>query len=200
MTLFSEAIKIKDGEIHDIIFHQARFEHTFQMNFGNRPTIQLKDHIVLDKKHHSGLWKCRICYGLQITSVEITQYQKRKIDTLRLVYDDEIDYRYKSVDRSAIDRLLLQKGSCDDIIIIKNGKVTDSSFSNIVFEKEGIFYTPISFLLPGTKRNKYIEAKSIIPTEIYERDIYNYQSIRLINAMIDLEESPVIPVTNVFEK
>lgn len=34
---------------------------------------------------------------------------------------NDIDYSYKSTDRTELNRLTAQKGDCDDIVIVKNG-------------------------------------------------------------------------------
>ena len=71
----------------------------------------------------------------------------REIRSLKVVVDDRIDYSFKSADRSSLNRLTAQKGDCDEIIIVKNGLVTDTSFTNIaVFDGEQWLTHDIRFL------------------------------------------------------
>ena len=58
----------------------------------------------------------------------------RQIKSLRLVDGDKVDYRYKSTDRSMFIRLMEQRGECNDVLIVRDGWVTDTSFTNVVFE------------------------------------------------------------------
>ena len=76
----------------------------------------------------------------------------------------------------------------DDIIIIRNGLVTDSYYANLCFEKKGELFTPVVPLLNGTKRMKLISEKKIIPIDIKPKEINSYDRIHLINAMIDIEK------------
>jgi 4-amino-4-deoxychorismate lyase len=41
---------------------------------------------------------------------------------------------------------------CDDIIIVRNGFVTDASYANLIFRKGDEWFTPATFLLAGTMR------------------------------------------------
>ena len=44
---------------------------------------------------------------------------------------DTIDYTYKSAHREELNALYAQKGMADDILIVRNGYLTDTSISNI---------------------------------------------------------------------
>ena len=69
--------------------------------------------------------------GQGITLVRADEYCMRAISSLRLVTCDDIDYAYKSADRS---RLGL-RGNADEIIIVRNGLLTDTSYSNIALQQ-----------------------------------------------------------------
>ena len=89
---------------------------------------------------------------------------------------------------------MLSKSDCDDIIIIKDGFVTDASSSNLVFENKTGLYTPASYLLRGTKR-EYLLSKGLIEERIIKEDsLKEYDSIYLINAMVDLEDRIMVPI------
>lgn len=69
------------------------------------------------------------------------------------------------------DILAAQKGDCDEIIIIKNGLVTDTSFTNIAIYKHGMWLTPKHPLLLGTKRAALLEKGIIQEADITVDDL-----------------------------
>ena len=120
----------------------------------------------------------------------------RNINSLQIVKADDIDYSYKYEDRSKLQKLLC-KCRADDVVIIKNGLVTDTSYSNIVLSKGYKFFTPTSFLLSGTKRQKLLADEVIEEAEITIGDLGKYEKIYLINSMMDLDEQQGIPVEKI---
>jgi 4-amino-4-deoxychorismate lyase len=144
----------------------------------------------------SGLYKCRIVYDDQIKDVEFLSYAPRPINTLRIVEHDRVNYEFKYEDRKTIDRLFDLRRDCDDVLIVKRGMVTDSSYSNIVFRKGKRFYTPWSALLKGTMRQSLLEHEKIQEEEIHKNDIKTFDSFKLINAMLEFE-GPEIDVANI---
>jgi len=85
-----------------------------------------------------------------------------------------------------INELYVQKGECDDIIIAKDGMLTDSSYSNIALLQNGKWYTPTTCLLKGTRREQLIDQGRLVEREISVDDIGKYESVCLINAMMGL--------------
>ncbi len=60
-------------------------------------------------------------------------------------------------------KIFLCKKTADDIIITKNGNITDSSFSNLVFESsDGALFTPETYLLEGGTKRKFLLKNGII--------------------------------------
>ena len=143
--------------------------------------------------------KCRVTYSETIESIEFESYIPRIIRSLELVFDDSIDYGFKYRDRSALKALLDRRGDADEVLIVKNGLVTDTSYSNIVFLRDGKWFTPLVPLLPGTRRADYLQKKLIFPLNITPREIVQFEEARLINAMqsigdagrIGMEQIPV---------
>jgi len=112
------------------------------------------------------------------------------------VHHNRISYEFKFQNRKTIDRLFEKREDCDDILIVKGGKVTDSSFANIVFRNGKDWVTPWSPLLKGTMRQKLIETNKIQPEKILEEDIKSFQTFKLINAMMEFD-GPEIEVSNI---
>ena len=123
-------------------------------------------------------------------------YTPRPINNLRIVEHDRIHYEFKYADRKTIDRLFELRKNCDDILIVKRGLVTDSSFANIVFRKGKRWYTPWSPLLKGTMRQNLLERDLIIEEEITKEDIKSFETFKLINAMLEFD-APEVPVSNI---
>lgn len=96
--------------------------------------------------------KCRVIYGREIEEITYTSYQIRPVHSLQIVYSDDIDYTYKSTDRSVINELFARRQEQDDILIVKNGLLTDTSIGNIALFDGNEWYTPKQPLLKGTRR------------------------------------------------
>jgi 4-amino-4-deoxychorismate lyase len=129
-----------------------------------------------------------VIYAKDFENVEFSVYHLPKIQSLKLVVNDEIDYHHKFADRSEIQKLFEKRGLADDILIIKNGLITDSSYTNILFFDGEYWLTPKQPLLMGVQRAVLIHAKKIIPTEIRPADLVHFTKARLINAMIRFED------------
>lgn len=132
----------------------------------------------------SGLHKCRVLYNSEIVSVEILPYVPKKISSLKIVVAPRPDYSLKWADRSQIDALFTRRGECDDILIVSDGLVTDSSYCNVAFEKGGEWFTPASPLLKGTMRQYLLDNGAIKEKEIPVTEINEYSRVWLFNAMI----------------
>jgi len=101
------------------------------------------------------------------------------------VHDDNIDYSEKYLDRELINSLFSKRGDKDDVLIIRNGRVTDTSYCNVAFLSESIWYTPDIPLLEGTRRAQLLQDGIITTKEMPVTEIHNYESCRLFNAMMD---------------
>jgi len=110
------------------------------------------------------------------------------VQSVKIVHAPSIEYLHKYQDRKALDALYQKKGNCDDIIIVKNGKITDSYYSNLAFLKNGMWYTPAHSLLDGTMRTLLLEKKKIKAKQILLEEIRTYESISFFNAMIPFKQ------------
>ena len=91
---------------------------------------------------------------------------------------------------------MAQKENCDDILVVKNGLVTDTSFTNVVFESDKGLFTPSTYLLPGTKRQTLLKERVIKEKVIRIEDIEDYRKLYLINAMMGIEDNISIPISS----
>ena len=149
------------------------------------------------KSNEHGLFKCRVIYSTTIEKTEFIPYHLPKIRSLKLVVDDQIYYSHKYLDRKPIERLLSGKGDCDDILIIKNGLITDTSFANILFFNGKEWITPALPLLKGTRRAQLLDEEKIRTADIRTEDLKYFQKARLINAMIRFEDQVDIAIQDI---
>ncbi len=196
MSLLLESIKLLNGEYQNLFYHEQRMNNSLRVLFGENQWFNLEEFMSQLEKPASGLFKCRITYDDQSKDVEFIPYVPKSIQYLKLVEDDDIDYEHKFVDRKQIDRLFMQRSTCDDILIVKEGRITDSSYSNIVFRRKNSWYTPWSALLKGTMRQNLLEWNDIEEEDIFVEDIKSFDSFKLINAMLGFA-GPEIDVSNI---
>lgn len=196
MSLLIESIKLLDGKFCNVFYHEQRMLRSLEMLFGNDEDFDLAKFLEDLDFPKEGLYKCRIVYDDQTKEVEFIPYRPRPINTLHIVEHDRINYEFKYKDRKTIDKLFGQRESCDDILIIKRGLVTDSSYSNIVFRRGKEWFTPWSALLKGTQRQKLIDENKLIQEEINVKDIRSFDTFKLINALLEFE-GPEIDVKNI---
>lgn len=198
MSRLLETIKIEDRVIRNAEFHNLRMNRTRKELFGIASDVDICRIIKIPIEMGMGIFKCRILYDKIIREVQVLPYRARPISTLKLVVDDSIDYRYKYADRGSLENLLLQIGGCDDILIVKNGCISDTSFTNIVFQAaDGSWVTPDTPLLRGTMLQFLLKEGKISEKRIRAENLAEYTEARLINCMMDLESSPSIPIKNI---
>lgn len=180
-----ETICIRNGRVQRIRFHNARCNRSRKTLLGIDKKIDLRKYI--DTSKALAFWtKCRITYSSTIIKVEYEPYSLRTIETLSFVDIDDYQYNHKYKQREKLDAFFRQKQESDDIIMIRSGKVTDSYYANIALQKEGIWYTPKTPLLKGTMRAYLISNNKIVEKDIYQKEVKEYKSVSLFNAMIAL--------------
>ena len=196
MSLLVETIKVDDGKLLNICYHNERMGRSLKDLFGIKGDVHLEKIIDVPQNALKGVYKCRVIYDEKNVEIEFIPYVLRPVRSLRLVNDDNISYSYKFTDRTKIERLMDQRGGSDDILIIKNGMVTDTSYSNVIFrDKIGNWVTPSTCLLKGTRRLNLLKNRIITETDIRVSDLKYYNEIRLINAMIGIGDSEKIQIT-----
>ena len=178
-------------------WHNIRFNKSRLNLFGVLKEIDLSEHIVVPEKYKTSEVKCRIRYSKDIEIIEFEPYIFRPVTSLKLVNGDSISYGYKFSDRSSLLQIHSERGEYDDIIIVKNGFIKDSSYTNLVFREGQNYVTPASPLLCGTKRAKLLSDSTILEKEIKKGDLKNFEEVHLINAFLDLGRC-VIPCNRIF--
>ena len=184
-----ETIRVENGIAENLYLHLERMKKSFQYLYKRELHFNLELIVSnLAKKYNKGLKKCRVVYNEKEISADITDYKIRNIKTVKLVESNTIDYSFKYENRNPIENLLVKRGSNDDIIIVKNGMITDSSYANLLFFDGKNWVTPSEPLLSGVQRQKLLDEKKIITRVITPGDLKYFRKVRFINAMIRFED------------
>ena len=154
----------------------------------------LEELIHVPENMKEGIVKCNVVYEKKILEISYQQYLKRPVRSLKLVYADTLDYHVKYLDRTALDALFALRGDCDDIIIVKDGLITDTSISNLIFYDGAQWFTPANPLLEGTCRARLIAEGMVLVRDIKPDELGQYQGCKLINAMREPEEDDVVSI------
>lgn len=195
MTLLLETIRISDGTPQNLFLHEERMNLSRRQLFGSVSRICLTEHILIPEDSLTGIYRCRVVYEESIISTEFIPYRPAAVSTLKSVRADDIDYSLKYLDRSCLTELI-DRNVADDVLIVRNGFVTDTSYSNIAFTDGRHWVTPDTPLLRGTLREKLLSEGTIREEPITADDLDRFTHFRLINAMLRFE-SPVLPMANI---
>lgn len=201
MCQLLETIKIVHNSPEHIQYHTDRVNRSRERLFGSKDRWNLSEMIKIPDLDPGIVYRCRFLYRTEPEKIEFIPYVRRDVMKLYLIECNEVNYSFKYSDRRIFDTLRnkIPDPGLSDILLIKDGFITDASFANIVLTDGNLWYTPASPLLEGTKRQYYIEKGLILEKEIKWSDLHLYKKARLINAMIDLNESNDIPVECIFK-
>jgi 4-amino-4-deoxychorismate lyase len=192
-----ETIKCMNGKLVNLRYHQSRLNLARRAHFRPCAEISLADSIRVPEEFRSGLFRCRVIYSKEIEKIEFIPHTYRPVRSLKMVENNQIDYRYKYTARQTLEHLYGLRENCDDILIVKNGFVTDSFIANVVFSDGRKWWTPDTPLLPGTQRARLIHEKKIHVCPITPDSLRSYDKAGLINALQNLDEMPEIEMKNI---
>ena len=196
MSQFIESIKVEDQEIFLLDLHQKRVNQTFS-HFGKEDSIDLAK-IYKNLQHdEDGLFKLRIAYDLdKRIRTQMIPYAIPEIQDFQLVENNSFDYSFKFEDRKELDKMKM-KAKAEEIIIIKNNHITDTSFSNILFLKGKDWFTPTTYLLNGVQRQHLLKQKKIKEAEITLQNIKQFSHFQIINALNDFDDMFIYPIDRI---
>jgi 4-amino-4-deoxychorismate lyase len=196
MCQLFESVKVQDGRLFNIGYHNYRINTARKQLYNLTDKIHLEEFLEVPDNAAIGLFKCRVIYNRTIIKIEFEKYVWRNVEKIKVVEDDLLEYSYKFVERKRIDDLLKKNTSSDkeEILVVKNGLLTDTSRANVVLFNGKEWHTPANPLLKGTQRQKLLDEKRIIEKEILLKDLKHYKEIKLINAMMEFETTPTLPV------
>ncbi len=180
-----ETIRFHQGEHFLVEYHDERMNRTRLNLFRSKNDLNLNA-LLLNPPKSLDIFRCKVVYTDKIISIEYFPYVLRKHSLIELIEANEFSYNYKLLDRSFFDRNV-GKSPADDVLFVKNGFLTDCSYSNIVLWNGKKWLTPDSCLLPGVKRRFLLEKGIIHTARIHWTEIGNFTKMAFINAMRDFE-------------
>ncbi|MCG3714890.1 aminotransferase class IV family protein [Aliarcobacter butzleri] len=177
---YFETIKCEDFEVFNLDYHQKRVANTIGLN------INLQEYI---NPISEELLRCKLIYDENgVVDVLYFPYKKREIKSFKIIFDNEIEYSKKYLNRAKLDELYEKKDDCDEVIIIKNEIVTDTTIANIAIFYENSWITSKNCLLGGTTRARLLEEKKMFEKDITLDMLKNASKVALMNAMIGFDE------------
>lgn len=198
-----ETIRVADGAFCLLPLHRRRMQTACRELYGcDAPKLSLTQ-ADIPREFRRGTVKCRVTYGREIVNVEFERYEVRRINTLKLIRDDAVDYRWKYADRRQLSALHALRGDADEVVIVRNGMVTDTTFSNLICRAGDRLLTPSRPLLEGVMRrwlidNRIVEAADITAEMLAPDNRAGITEVILVNAMLPLGALPAIPLACVF--
>jgi len=181
---FIETIRFENGEFHLLDYHQERIDRTYASFYSGHSPIQLTQ--ILPEFYENGKYKFQLEYDLENHQLTNRLYTPKTIRTLQLMEAD-LDYGFKFSDRSELQKLL-DKSKADEIILVKNGLITDTSYSNLAFYDGSAWWTPEQPLLAGVRRSSLMSKCKLRATNLRVDDLPKFSKVSLINALLDLGE------------
>lgn len=186
---YIETIRLFYGCCSDLRYHRNRVLSSVD-NTSVWTEIEHAVKLIVERYKNNALVKCSITYdNAGISDVICTDYNRRCIKALVPVEAHYIDYSLKYADRTELDALKRNLRPYEEPVIVKDGLITDTTFSNVVFEDEnGRLFTPKVPLLCGTMRERLLDLGLVNLLDISVEELQRYRKVHLVNAMNGLGE------------
>ena len=187
MCRFIETVCIESGRALRLDYHDRRMNATRSEVWGDVAPLQIEHYIRAEE--YRDRTRCRIVYDRDFCQVDYIPYHLRPVSSLRLVEAaSDADYHLKYADRGVLNALFECRDGADDILIVKSGRITDTSIANIALWDGERWDTPLHPLLRGTHRQSLIDRGAIVERDIKTDELSRYTKVRLFNAMIHFGE------------
>lgn len=179
-----ETLRCENGAALHLSYHQERLEKSLlSLNIETRYDLRS-----LIAPPPEGVYRCRFVYDADGYAVEFHPYLPKTFTSLKLIRADTLTYSLKYVNREALNALFEKRGGCDDVLILKDGLLTDTTIANIALLIDGRWLTPEAPLLGGTTRSRLINEGFLTPASLTPHDISNATKVGLMNAMVGFLE------------
>ncbi|MCR9063611.1 MAG: aminotransferase class IV [Cytophagales bacterium] len=185
MFQYFETIKYQNGEFFLLDYHEERMNRTRREALGENQAISLLANIKLTPEDDQ-VYRCKVRYKKNIQTVDYFPYSLAAHKTMEIKDAGNYDYNYKSTDRKFLLDAVAESEQ-DEVLFVKNGFVTDTSYCNVVLHDGHQWVTPSTYLLKGVKRSFLLDKGLIKEKEIRVEDLPHFSKIALINAMRDFE-------------
>lgn len=194
-----ESISLYNGFCPLLPWHQERMDRTCQLLKNSQSPFQLKDALSDYELPTTGWYKIRVLYHpVGIYEVVCAPYQLKPILRLQYMPADDLEYSLKWALRTDIEQRVAQKKpNIDDVIFLKNGLLTDTSYCNLACFDGQNWYTPATPLLAGTRRASLLHTGTLQEADLRPADVQHMQKIRLFNALIGWEQEMDIEISRI---
>ncbi len=187
MYPFFETLRAQGESVDHFAYHRRRMERTLRANGMPEPRTdwfaQLELALRAQALASPQPLRLHVDYDGISWQIAAGPLPTTPMRTLRLVVDNSIAYPYKSTDRSCLDRLFQQREEADDVLIVKDGYITDTSRANLLLLRQGEWFTPQHSLLPGTTQERLVEELHLQFVPIAPRELDRYEQLWIINAL-----------------
>lgn len=195
--MFIETICIQDGQPRHLDDHAERMRRTAQ-HFGfASPALPADLDALVPADLRTGTIRCRVLYDHTLHEITFTPYRKRRIERLIAVDAGAMDYAFKYADRSPLARPQIPLAETDELLFIRDGCVTDTSYTNLILRRGDELVTPDTFLLDGTCRRRLLRTGRVRTARVRLSDLPAYDELLLVNAMMPLDEAIRLPISAV---
>lgn len=182
--LLFETLRCENGVVAHLDYHQKRLASSLQC-LGSKTRFDLQALITPPK---IGVYRCRFVYDEDSYRIEFHPYTSSRISALQLIREDTVHYPLKYTHRDALNALFERRDACDDVLIVKEGILKDTTIANIALRIDGQWFTPQTPLLYGTTRARLIDEGLLLPAVLTPDDIPNAQKVAIMNAMVGFVE------------
>ena len=199
MSRFIESIRFCNGKTDNLALHQERVNVTFARFFADSMPIHLEKIIAKHPHSEGGLFKLRIVYDRELRELEYQAYRHPQYEQY-VLYEipKKFAYKYKSTERELFDKISSLFPPSVLPLLIQNGRVTDATFTNLIFNKNGEWYSPAEPLLFGTRLKNLVNASKVKLRVIKADEIESYDSIIPINAINHPGEAGEVSTESLF--
>lgn len=194
-----ESIEVVCGIPQRVELHQERMRRSGSRH-GFRPPALTEILSAIEKEMSShdlrdqASVRCTIEYDTSIRAIQSLIYKIRDVRSLLIVEpQSRIDYSDKWADRTCFASLSLLCKEHQEPLIVQDTLLTDTTYSNIVIEKQGKYLTPTRPLLMGTRRQHYLDQGIIQTADITVEECLVADHIHLVNAMMPLGALTISP-------
>lgn len=184
-----ETIRFENGQFYHLDFHQERLNRARSEVWQCSDELLLTQHLQTPVEWLRGQrYKCRVVYGKQVQSISFEAYHIRPIQSLKLVEASGLHYSHKKMDRNALTALFAQRGTYDDVLLVQEGRITDSYYCNVAAWDGKVWLTPARPLLAGTQRAQLLQKGVLQEADIQRNDLKSFEKLALFNALLGWED------------
>ena len=185
MSLFFETIFLQNGTIRNLSYHNARMNRTRKLCLNQDRPLDLAS---LDLPYQDDPLRVKIVYGKEFVEMMHFPILPRKFESFKIIHAD-LSYPFKALDRTPLDKLVAQKGSCDEILIVDSeGSLKDFSIANIALFDGQKWITPRHPLLQGTMRASLLNNQLLLEKDVKIEQLKTFTKIAMLNAILGFHQ------------